>query len=204
MASLSGIVLAAGLSSRMGQAKQLLPLGDRTVLQWVVDTALEDVSQIVVVVGHQADLVKASLADYPVDCVFNPNYLEGMLSSVRVGMAAAKTDAFMLFLGDQPSVGRAAVGAVVEQWRHSGKGLVIPTRQGKRGHPVLISAKYHDAINSIPAGLGLNSVTRAYPEDTVEVEVAASGVVEDLDTPLDYRQELERRGLDQGDAGQEK
>lgn len=188
MEDLVGIVLAAGLSRRMGRPKQLLPWNGRTLVQHVANQASLHLTKVLVVVGHQRAAIEASLEGCSVECVFNPAYEEGMLSSIRAGIAAAgPVGAYVLFLGDQPNIGAAAIEAVIDGWRRSGKGLVIPTHQGKRGHPVLLAARYRAAIEALPTGQGLNVVTRGYPSDTLEIEVGQEGVLMDLDTPEDYR-----------------
>lgn len=191
MDELVGIVLAAGLSRRMGKPKQLLPWGDRTLLQHVVGCACRHLEHVIVVVGHRRDEIETTLASWPVRCVFNPAYAEGMLSSVRAGIAAAEAKAFVFFLGDQPNISSAAIDAVLQGWRRTDKGVVIPTHAGKRGHPVLLAARYRKAVEEIPAGQGLNTVTRGYPQDTLEVPVGEEGVLIDMDTPEDYQREYE-------------
>jgi len=189
----TGIVLAAGLSTRMGQAKQLLPLGEgRTVLQVVVEQVRSQLESVIVVVGHRAAEVTASLADFGVECVYNREYSQGMLSSVQCGVRAARGDAgYLVCLGDQPGI-RAGVIQQILAAAKGGSGIVIPCHGGRRGHPVYVRQTYADEILGLMGGAGLKAVTRGHPEDTVELEVAAPEILVDMDTPDDYARHLSR------------
>lgn len=189
-----GIVLAAGLSSRMGSAKQLLPFGEQTVLQTVVSVLLDsDLAGIHVVLGHLAGDIAASLAGKPVVCVENSRYREGMLSSVQAGVLSLPegAQAAMLVLGDQPQLQVGDVAAVLKGYRDSGKGIVIPVSAGRRGHPIILDlGLYRSDIFDADPEKGLKPIVRSHPNDTLEVDVADEAVLRDIDTPEDYQREL--------------
>lgn len=189
----TGIVLAAGLSTRMGLTKQLLPLGDgRTVLQAVVEQVRSQLESVIVIVGHRADEVVATLEDLGVECVYNGEYAQGMLSSVQCGVRAARPDAgYLVCLGDQPGIRAGLIGQVLTAAK-GGSGIVIPCHGGRRGHPVYISGAYADEILRLTGEAGLKAVTRGHPEDTVELEVAEPEILEDMDTPDEYASHLAR------------
>ncbi len=193
------IVLAAGTSSRMGLLKPLLPFGEKTILQSVVDLLLSvDLEEIVVVVGHRADEVKESLAGRTVRFSLNADYAKGMLSSVHCGVAAVpdSADAALIVLADQPQIEARVARRVVSAYKAGKKGIVIPTYRGTRGHPALVDLKrYRDEILRLPENRGLKPVTRGHPGDTLELPVEDAGILRDLDTPEDYRAELERRQI---------
>ena len=190
---IAGIVLAAGMSVRMGTLKQLLPLGSKTVIEVVVEGVRSQLEQVFVVLGHRADQIAPVLADYPVEVTLNPDYRSGMLSSVKCGIrAAGPATAYLICLGDQPGLDPEVIGAVIEAAAASGKGIVIPTYEGRRGHPILIDRSYREAILALAEDRGLNTITRGYPEDTLEVPVSGRAVVEDMDTPADYGREQAR------------
>lgn len=192
----AGIVLAAGLSTRMGQPKQLLPLGDKVVVQVVVEAVVGQVDRAVVVLGHRAEEVARALTGYPVRCVVNPDYCAGMLTSVQCGIrAAAGASAFLICLGDQPGITARNIAGLLAAARGEGKGIAVPCHAGRRGHPVLVGSAYAGEILSLGAGQGLHVVTRGHPEDTVEVSVEDPLILEDMDTPAEYHRELERRRL---------
>lgn len=190
---IAGIVLAAGMSTRMGAFKQLLPLDERTVIEVVVERIVSRLEQLFVVLGHRADEVEEVLKGYPVECVYNPDYRLGMLSSVQCGIrAAGEAQAYLICLGDQPGIELGAIDAVLGGAVEAGEGIIIPSYRGKRGHPIVIRRSYRREILSLPKESGLNQVTRGYPEDTLEIPVADEQILRDMDTPADYRREIAR------------
>ena len=190
------LVPAAGMSTRMGAPKQLLPFGGKTVLQTVVDTLLEaNLDGILVVLGHRAEAVRESLAQRPVLFQLNPDYRNGMFSSILCGLSALEksADAALIALGDQPNVRASVAGMVAAAYRKGNKGIVVPVYRGRRGHPALVDlGRYLSEIRSLAGEDGLKPVMRGHPDDTLEVEVEDEGVLRDIDTPEEYRAELDR------------
>jgi molybdenum cofactor cytidylyltransferase len=194
--TLAGIVLAAGESRRMGQPKQLLPFGERTILERVVDMLLTaGVGEVVVVLGHVADRVRAVLGDRPVTAVVNESYRQGMLSSVKCGVHAigAGYDAVLFALGDQPHIESAVVSQVIHAYRAGNAGIVIPRYGAKKGHPIIINLqKYREAIANLPEGAGLNALMQEHADDVRLIDVATEDIIRDIDVPDDYARELAR------------
>jgi len=192
-----GLVLAAGLSQRMGTAKQLLPFGTKTILQTVVDVLLTlDLLDVIVVLGHEAERVRNSLEGRGVTYCVNELYRDGMFSSVLCGVNAIPetADALLMALGDQPHIESRVGRAVVDAYQQGDAGIVIPTWDGKRGHPALVDLKrYRAKVLSLSGDEGLKPVMRGFVDDTLELCVDDAGILRDLDTPEDYRAELERR-----------
>jgi len=196
-------VLAAGESRRMGTQKLLLPFGDTTVVGAAVRAAgASGVDRVLVVLGADRDAVRAELEKgrssgrpaeppNPHKLVFavNEDYHSGMLSSVQTGFGALPPDAeaAVVMLGDQPFLPAAVVDAVIAAYRARGKGIVIPTFQGRRGHPVLIDLKYRAEVLGLDPADGLRRLMRAHPEDIHEADVADANILRDLDTPEDYQ-----------------
>jgi molybdenum cofactor cytidylyltransferase len=190
------VILAAGESRRMGTQKLLLPFGDATVIESVVLTALASrVDRILAVLGADRDAVRQKLEPLGIDFVINENFVKGMLSSVQAGFAALPPDAeaAVVMLGDQPFLPARVVDAVVEAFRRSGKGLVVPAFQGRRGHPVLIGLKYRDEVLALDPADGLRRLMQAHPEDIFKAEVEDANILRDMDVPEDYTNELARR-----------
>jgi len=194
--TLAGVVLAAGESRRMGQPKQLLPFGERTILERVVDTLLTaGVGEVVVVLGHMADRVRAVLGDRPVTAVVNELYRQGMLSSVKCGVRAigAGYDAVLFALGDQPHIEGAVVSEVMRAYRAGNAGIVIPRYGDKKGHPIIINLqKYREAIVNLPEDTGLNALMQEHADDVRLIDVATEDIIRDIDVPDDYTRELAR------------
>ncbi len=192
---ISAIVLAAGLSTRMGRLKQLLPYGEHTVVEQVVSVLLASpVDEVVVVTGHQRSAVETALAKWPVNTVFNPDYAEGeMLSSAQAGLRTllAESQAVLLAVGDMPAIEGNVVAQLIETYRAAGDGYVyIPSYQMRAGHPVLVPRPYWAAILSLRAGDNLRSVLRAKSTRVQWVIVDTPSVLRDIDTPTDYGREL--------------
>ncbi|MBI3328236.1 MAG: nucleotidyltransferase family protein [Nitrospinae bacterium] len=193
---MTGVVLAAGESRRMGTPKQLLPFGDRTILERVVDTLLAaELEEVIVVLGHLADRVRAVLGDRPVRAVVNERFHSGMLSSIQCGVRAipADRDAMVLALGDQPQIETAVVKEIVSRYREGLSGIVIPRYGEKKGHPIVIDLHtYRDAILTLPEHVGLNALMQAHAHDVRWIEMATEDIIRDIDYREDYTRELAR------------
>ena len=184
----AAVLLAGGLSSRMGAFKQLLPFRDRTIVEACLETLLStSTDEIVVVTGHRAEDVVRTLAPYPVRFVSNPAYADGMSTSVMAGVQALEPErSVMICLCDQPHLPREVFEAVLGAYRESGAAIVVPTIAGDTGHPVIFDASLRPEILGIDVTVGLRSVTYANRGRTLRVPVDALGVLDDIDTQEDY------------------
>ena len=185
MAQISAIVLAAGKSERMGRPKALLSIHGRTFLENILATIrLAKIADVVVVVGRHRDEILESIA-LP-NVVFNPDYEQGMITSIQTGIRALSgaSDGALLFLVDHPAVTEHTIETLVE--RFSPGRIVLPTYECRRGHPVLFSRGILDEILEVPVTAGANVVVRKDPSRIIEVPVEDSGVTFDVDTPEDY------------------
>jgi molybdenum cofactor cytidylyltransferase len=194
---IAAIVPAAGYSQRMGTQKLLLPFGDTTIIGQVVDELLRSrVGEVYVVVGHQAERLKAALSGRRVSIVVNPEYAQGMLSSVRCGLRAMSPscEAVLVALGDQPAITVELVDAMVEAFRTGRHRIVVPVHGGRRGHPLLFSAEYCQEILRQHDDLGLRGLLRAHPDDVFELPVSTPAVLSDIDYPEDYQRERASAG----------
>jgi molybdenum cofactor cytidylyltransferase len=182
------IVVAAGASRRMGAQKVLLPLGQTTVIGHIVDVlercGLDGIS---VVVGHGGERVRGALAGRHVALVTNPTPEAGMLSSVRCGVRAlpAGWEAVLVALGDQPSIREDVVRSLTQAFDRGG-GIVVPVHRGKRGHPLLVAARYAGDVLTRYDETGLRGLLIDHAADVREVEARTSSILEDMDTPEDY------------------
>jgi len=182
---ISAIVLAAGKSERMGRPKALLPFRGRTFLGNILDaishTSIEDTF---VVLGHHRAEIEQSLSLPSV--VFNPNYEQGMITSFQAGVRALSWDASgaFLFLVDHPVVEPATIEAMIMNLAPNR--IVLPTFEGRRGHPVLFSSEVLEEILALPSTEGANIVVRKNPARIVEVPVSTPGILVDIDTPEQF------------------
>ena len=187
------VVLAAGLSRRMGVQKLLLPFGGKTVVAHIVDQLLAStVDEVHVVVGHQAEHISRELSGRAVSIVNNPNYKSGMLSSVRCGLQSLpeKCRAVMVVLGDQPSITTELIDQMLQSFAATEKSILVPLYKGKRGHPILFSSLYRDEILTQYGDVGLRGLLHGHSDDIFELAVSTASVLCDMDYPEDYRREL--------------
>lgn len=187
---ISGIVLAAGTSSRMGRPKQLLALGDTTLLRHVVGTALGSaLDEVVVVLGHASEEIAATLPSDPrLRIVRNPRFDEGQSTSLRAGLLAMgdATEAAVVLLGDQPGVTASAISAVIGEYQRTGASIVQASYDGRPGHPTLLAAQLWPEASSITGDEGARGVIDAHPADRTLVEIGGDPP-HDVDTEADYR-----------------
>lgn len=187
------IVLAAGLSRRMGAQKVLLPFGGKTVIAHIVDQLLASaVDEVYVVTGHQGERVGGALSGRPVSIVNNPDYESGMLSSVRCGLRALPRQcrAVLVVLGDQPSVTSQLVDLMLQSFDATEKRILVPFYDGRRGHPILFSELYREEILTHYDDVGLRGLLHAHPDEVFELTVSTPCVLSDMDYPEDYQREL--------------
>lgn len=196
MSNICAIILAAGESKRMNAPKLLLPFAGKTMIETVVGNVIQaEVGYTVVVLGSYRKEISAAISHLPVNICFNENYRKGMLSSVKCGFEnlPEEFDAVLVYPGDQPFIDPAVTDKVIDSYRESGKGLVIPVFNGKRGHPLLIGIKYRDKIKSIPEDKGLRWLPATFPEDVLEVDTSSRGILKDIDTIEDYLMEINKK-----------
>ena len=191
---ISGILLAAGLSSRMGEPKQLLPFGESTIVETVVDSMLgAKFNEVIVVVGHRASEIREQLGTRPVSTVFNPNYREGMLTSAQTGIRGLQeSDAFALMLVDQPFITSALIDRVVDAYVQTDKGIALPSYNYKRGHPVVFHQRYAGEILALGTDSGgVRTLFKKYSDDIYYVTVDTDRVLRDIDYREDYERALQ-------------
>jgi molybdenum cofactor cytidylyltransferase len=179
----------------MGQLKALLPFGAHTVIEQVVQTLLHtELEAVYVVLGHRAREIATVLERWPVHLLYNIDYRYGMTTSVQVALrhVIPVPDAYLLALVDQPQIGVASVQQVLAAYRRVHTGLVIPTSHGKRGHPIVLAARYRQEILALGRDQGLHLVTRGHPEDTTEMPLADDAILRDMDYREEYEAELQR------------
>jgi len=191
------IVLGAGRSRRMGDGVQklLLPFGGDTVIGRVVGQVLRSpIDRALVVVAADADRVREALAGLSPSFVTNPDPAGDMLSSVRCGLRVLPEpcEAVLVALGDQPSITSDLIAQMVDAFRRSERGIVVPVYEGRRGHPLLFSGRFRQEVLARYDDVGLRGLLRAHPRDVLEFEAGDSSVLTDVDYPEDYRRELGR------------
>jgi len=186
---IAAIILAAGLGSRFGgPAKPLASFRGRPMLSHVLDAALAGrTDPVMVVTGHAQDAVKrlCETVDAPLRLIASPDYASGLASSLKAGFRALPDDATgaVILLADMPLVSADVIDRLVSAFEAAPQaGAVIPVYQGRRGNPVLLSARLGDAIMRLEGDRGAGPLLRDR-DDIVEVPVADPAILMDVDTP---------------------
>jgi len=190
------IILAAGESKRMGKPKLLLPFGEKTIIETIIDNVVKSkVEKTMVVLGSNRGKIEKKIRDYPIKIIVNPHYSRGMLSSVQWGFQALpkNTQAVLIVLGDQPAVSSAIINEIIDAFKRTGKRIVLPVYKKNRGHPVLIDMKYRGEVENLSPDVGLRALVYDHPEDVLEVEVETPSILQDIDDMEDYRRGLKNK-----------
>ncbi len=185
---IGAVILAAGTSSRMGEAKQLLRLGEATVLNQVVNNVCgSSVDEIVIVLGHQAETIKQSIASESLKVVVNESYRQGMGTSLRAGLSAlpSAVDAALIVLADQPFVRSATFDQIIDHYQQSNAPIVIPMYQGFRGNPVLLDRSVFPEVMALSGDIGCRAIFGNHLEGIAKVPVEDVGILLDLDSKDD-------------------
>jgi molybdenum cofactor cytidylyltransferase len=189
---IAGILLAAGESKRLeGAFKPLLKWGTRTVIgECIHQLSDSKLDEVFVVLGHRERDIRQSLAGAGVQYAINEEFQKGMLSSVKIGWAqtAPGTEGVLIALVDQPMVTAAIINKLIDAFKEGKKRIVIPTYQGKQGHPIVLSNEFEEELMLMDDATpnGLKALIDAHRDEILEVPVDSPAVIEDIDRPEDY------------------
>ena len=192
---ITAVILSAGMSSRMGEFKPLLPLGSGMVIEQVVATLRSaGIGDIRVVLGYRAQDVIPVLKDLGVSWVINEDFQKEMLTSVKVGADGLAPDskAFFILPVDIPLVRSHTFHALMDASSKDTKYIVYPTFAGKRGHPPLIPRQYAGELMQWTGNGGLKGFLEQYDPISFDVPVFDECILMDMDTPEHYRQVVAR------------
>jgi molybdenum cofactor cytidylyltransferase len=197
---IAAVVLAAGRSTRMGAVNKLIAeIGGKPLVRIAAEQAIASrASPVIVVTGHQREKVEAALDGLPVRLVHNPDYAEGLGTSLKAGIAAvpAEADGVIVCLGDMPQVDSALIDKLIAAFDpERGALVVVPSIAGRRGNPVLWSRRFFPDLMQIQGDIGARHLIGNYAEAVVEVPVAGEAALTDIDTPESFsavKAEIER------------
>jgi molybdenum cofactor cytidylyltransferase len=184
----AAVVLAAGRSTRMGGPNKLLAdIARRPLVRIAAEEALASRAKpVIVVTGHQREQVETALAGLPVQFVHNPDFADGLGTSVRAGIAAVPADAdgAIVCLGDMPQVDAGLIDRLIAAFDpDQGALVVMPTFEGRRGNPVLWSRRFFPDLTAIEGDVGARHLIGRYSEAVVEVPLEGKAALVDVDTP---------------------
>jgi len=205
--AVTGIVLAAGASSRMGSPKALLSAHSQTFVSRSARTMISGgVDAVIVVASVAAEGIRAALrselGNCPTSVVENPDWTSGQLSSLIVGLdavAAGPSAGALVCPVDMPLFSEGTVAVLIEAFRATRALVVRPVSGGRHGHPVLFSRALFDELRRADPGTGARPVVRAHAAECVDVEVDDPGAFIDIDTPEDYARWIARESGPRGD-----
>ena len=186
--NVAAIILAAGRSTRMGGPNKLLAeLGGKTLVRIVTEQALASKAKgVIVVTGHQAEQVEKALQGLKVKFVRNPDFAEGLASSVKAGVPAvpADADAAVICLGDMPLISAHLIDRLVDAFAPDrGNLIAVPVSDNRRGNPVLWSRRFFNELMTLDGDIGARHLIAKHSEAVAEVPVEGFGAFLDIDTP---------------------
>jgi molybdenum cofactor cytidylyltransferase len=185
---IAAIVLAAGQSRRMGAENKLLAeIDGKPMVRHVAEAiAASKAVATTVVLGHQADTVRAALADLDPAFALNPDYAGGLSTSLKTGIAALPddVDGAIVCLGDMPKITAGVIDRMIAAFDPlEGRAIVVPTRRGKRGNPVLFASRYFEEMSTVSGDVGARHLIGNHEDVSVELEIEDEAVLIDVDTP---------------------
>ncbi|MFQ5708702.1 MAG: NTP transferase domain-containing protein [bacterium] len=187
--SVSAVLLAAGTSSRMGEAnKLLLRIGEKSVVRLSCENILKSaVDDLIVVVGAQNDLVRKELSSLNLSVCLNPEYLQGMSTSIVAGVNAvrAETDGALILLADQPNLKAATLNRFVQAFQNGEKKIIAGQYKNRIGNPALFHRSFFEELKQLQGDVGARSLLQRHPGEIQTIEISGDEIL-DLDTPQDF------------------
>jgi molybdenum cofactor cytidylyltransferase len=184
---IAALLLAAGRSSRMGANKMLAEIDGRPMVARTAQRLLSSHARpIIAVLGNQAGDVDAALGRLPVERVMNPDFAEGLATSLIRGLAAlpADIDGVIICLGDMPLIAGRDLDRLIAAFNPlEGRAIVVPTRHGRRGNPVLWSRQFFAEMMALSGDAGARRLIDEHADLVAEVEMDSDAIFIDIDTP---------------------
>lgn len=199
---LAAVILAAGESRRMGTPKAILSFptdeatpGKVTFLGHLLEVSRHPkVGELRVVLGAHAEKVRERIKLDPATVVINPDWQRGQLTSIQAAIRSLppSVDGILLLLVDHPLISRDLIGRLIDAFCRSKAPIVLPTYEGKRGHPVIFPRRLFPELLTAPEDVGARAVVWAHGQEVVEVPTEEEGVVLNLNDPEAFRQALQK------------
>jgi molybdenum cofactor cytidylyltransferase len=193
MSRIYAILLGAGKSKRMGIDKLSLPWGKKTVLEHCFETLWRSkVEEVTIVLGVQNKEIKDLFKRPRVKIIVNPHPEKGMSDSIRKGLQTIHSGShgILIALGDQPFLKTRTINALIRTFDQGEKGIIVPSFQGRMGHPVIFHRRYKKELLNLKGDVGGRSILERHPQDVRRISIKSEGVVKDIDTWQDYRRAL--------------
>jgi molybdenum cofactor cytidylyltransferase len=185
---ISGVILAAGQSQRLGTPKQLLDLGGEPVIRHVLrNAASSDLGQVVLVLGYRAGEIADVVGEWGQNLVINSDFESGQSTSLRLGLSAVDpaAEAVLFLLGDQPQVTTDVVDTIIDAFKKGEGRIVMPSYRGMRSNPVLFAREFFPELARVTGDQGARTVLDAHRDEVRTVEIDSEPPL-DIDAPEDY------------------
>lgn len=189
------IILAAGESKRTGETKQLLLLGNLTIIERTIENYVNSNNrEIILVIGHESKKITDLISNKPIKTIINTDYKKGMSTSIKSGLKFLnpKSEGVLLALADQPFVDTDTINQLINAFSQCEKGIIIPVYRKRRGNPILFSISYKDQLLNLRGDIGGREIVKIHSDDVYEVNVDCRGILIDIDTPNNYREALKK------------
>jgi molybdenum cofactor cytidylyltransferase len=190
----TGIVLTAGLSSRMGSPKALLPLGGQPslnrILQEILDSGLD---QVILVIGAHRNRIRQALGEFgngiEWTLVYNPAYRLGLSTSIKKGLTRVSPESagMMFLMGDQPLLKASVINRLIKIFLRAPDRIIVPTYGGRPGNPVIFPYSLVPELRELAGDTGGREIIRNHPDRVHLVPIRPSRIGWDMDTPEDYQ-----------------
>jgi molybdenum cofactor cytidylyltransferase len=186
------VILAAGASTRMGRPKQLLPVGGKSLLRHIADIVLASPAwPVVIVLGAQAEVIRPEVARLPVLVIDNPDWAEGLASSIRTGIRVIDSfslslEAALLVLCDQPGLSTETITGLAREHHCTGKSIVAARYGGRPGPPALFARRHFHELLELHGAGGARPLFARHADTLATVDFPE--LAADLDTPADYQE----------------
>lgn len=181
------MILAAGLSTRMGRNKLLEDIGGKAMVRRVVEAALASRARpVIVVVGDEAEAVRGALAGLELQTIENSDYREGLGASIRAGIASipVSSDGVLILMADMPRMSTCLIDRAIAAAMPGGASTIcVASHGGRRGHPVLFGRSYFPELLALAGDVGARNVIARNEAHVCEFEAGDDAPLEDIDTP---------------------
>lgn len=185
-----GIILAAGEGKRMGKVKLTLPLGDKQLIEWVLQAVkLAPLDKYFLVVRPEDKEMIQIGESWGAEIVLNPNFRRGMSTSIKKALLkinTQETDGFFLILGDQPLITSKIINKLIKSFSPGKEEIVVPYFKDKRGNPVLFDICWKDELMTVTGDVGGRVLIKAHPEKVKRVNISDETILFDIDQEKDY------------------
>ena len=185
-----GIILAAGEGKRMGKVKLTLPLGDKKLIEWVLQAAkLTPLDKYFLVVRPEDKEIIKIGKKWGAEIVFNPDFRKGMSTSIKKALLKINTQevkGFFLILGDQPLITSKIINKLIKSFSPGKREIVVPYYKNRRGNPVLFDICWKDELMAVTGDVGGRVLIKAHPEKIKRVNISDETILLDIDREEDY------------------